>query len=206
MKYFKSLSLILLLLFFLPTLSNAQFIKLGAGGGLTQILAPNVYTNDVADDPTNTLGDGGYGFSTEWNIGAIVKVDLPLIPITPRAFFIYNSLSGSGETIEYTTTISEIGAGIQYNFVPLPAGIDPYIALDLSFNTFGKLEANGAEIGNSNTRFGAGIGIGTEVSIVPIVNLDFYLCYKMFNLIGKESGEDTVSAVSLDAFIMFSFL
>ena len=65
MKYLKSLLLILLLMFFLPNLTNAQLIQIGAGGGLTQILAPSYYTNSV--------GDGGLGFTTEWNAGAIFK-------------------------------------------------------------------------------------------------------------------------------------
>ena len=56
MKDLKSMFLVLLLLFFLPTFTNAQLIQLGAGGGLTQILAPDYYTNSV--------GDGGLGFTT----------------------------------------------------------------------------------------------------------------------------------------------
>lgn len=192
------------MIFTLSSISNAQLFQLGAGGGLTQILAPEYYTNSIED--------GGLGFSTEWNAGAIVKIGLPLLPITPRAFFLYHSLSGSGDlattnqNVEYTQSISEIGAGIQYNFVPLPVGFDPYIALDLSFNSFGKLEANGTEIGNSFTRFGGGIGLGTEITIIPILDLDVYASYKMFNLIGKEDGEETVTALTLDVFVLFSFL
>ena len=55
-------------------------------------------------------------------------------------------------------------------------------------------------------RFGGGIGVGTEVTIIPLINLDLYLSYKMFNLTGKEDGEETISAVTLDAFIIFNFL
>ena len=212
MKFLNTLGFAVLMLITLSSFSNAQLLQLGAGGGLTQILAPNGYTDAV--------GDGGYGFSTEWNAGAIVKIGLPLIPLTPRAYFLYHSLSGNGEisggpdpingsnpNADYTQTISEIGIGLQYNFVPLPVGFDPYIALDLSFNSFGMLELNGVEVPNTKyTRFGGGIGLGTEVSIIPLVNLDFYLSYKMFNITGKEDGEDTISAVTLDAFIIFNFL
>jgi len=208
MKYLSFLTLTSILLF-LPTLTNAQLVQLGAGGGLTQILAPESYTNSVED--------GGLGFSTEWNAGAIIKIGLPLLPITPRAYFLYHSLSGSGEAnptfyqdpnVEYTQTISELGLGVQYNFVPLPAGFDPYIALDLAYNIFSPLEENGMEI-ISNTqknRFGGGIGLGTEITIIPIIDLDVYASYKMFNLIGKEDSEQTISALTLDVFILFSFL
>ncbi len=205
MKYLKSILLVLLLLFFLPTLTNAQLIQLGAGGGLTQILAPDYYTNSV--------GDGGLGFTTEWNGGAIFKIGLPLLPITPRAYFLYHSLTGSGDlattnqNVENTQSISEIGIGLQYNFVPLPAGFDPYIALDIAYNSFSALEINGSEVPDSKvSRFGGGIGLGTEITIIPIIDLDVYASYKMFNLAGKSDGEETVTAFTLDVFILFSFL
>jgi hypothetical protein len=143
-----------------------------------------------------------------------------MLPITPRAFILYHSLSGSGsipaelfkvaqaETdLEITQSIFEIGAGVQYNFIPAPLGFDPYLALDLSFNSFGKSKVNDAEVDGSDvSRFGGGIGLGTEVTIIPLINLDLYLSYKMFNLTGKEDGEETISAVTLDAFIIFNFL
>ena len=205
MKYLKSILLVLLLLFFLPNLTSAQLIQLGAGGGLTQILAPEYYTNSV--------GDGGLGFTTEWNGGAIFKIGLPLLPITPRAYFLYHSLTGSGDlattnqSVEYTQSISEIGIGLQYNFVPLPAGFDPYIALDIAYNSFSALEINGNEVPDTKvSRFGGGIGLGTEITIIPIIDLDVYASYKMFNLAGKSDGEETVTAFTLDVFILFSFL
>jgi len=207
MKKNKVIELAVLFLLFLPAFTVAQLVKIGAGGGLTQVLAPDALTNEVSD--------GGLGYSTEWNGGLIGKVDLPIIPFTPRAFILYHSLSGSGPggpvpsegDQENTQTIFEFGIGAQYNFIPAPLGFDPYIALDLSFNSFGKSKLNDVEIDGSDvSRFGGGIGVGTEISIIPIVNLDLYLSYKMFNLTGKEDGEKTISAVTLDAFIIFNFL
>ncbi len=206
------ISFAVLFLVALPTFTSAQLIKIGAGGGLTQVLAPDGLTKDVSE--------GGLGYSTEWNAGIIGKVDLPLIPFTPRAFILYHSLSGSGSTppelfkalqaegdVENSQSILEIGLGAQYNFIPAPLGFDPYIALDLSFNSFGKSKVNDVDIeGSDVSRFGGGIGVGTEISIIPVVNLDLYLSYKMFNLTGKEDGEETISAVTLDAFIIFNFL
>ena len=200
-------------LLFIPNWTNAQLIKIGAGGGITQILGPESLTNEI----TTSNGWGGAGFSTEWNIGLIGKVDLPLIPITPRGFIIYHSFAASKEfpeievnpKIETNQTILEIGLGAQYNFIPAPLGFDPYIALDISLNTFGDYttNVNGEEIKtDGGSRFGGGIGLGTEVTIIPLINLDFYLSYKMLNLTGKEDGEETISAVTLDAFIIFNFL
>jgi hypothetical protein len=198
-------------MFSLPTFTFAQLVKIGAGGGITQVLAPDGFTNEVSE--------GGLGYSTEWNGGLIGKVGLPLIPFTPRAFILYHSFTGSGESypgeqMEYTQTVLEVGAGVQYNFIPTPLGFDPYIALDLAFNKFGDFEGipptseEGPEplVIPTGNRFGGGIGLGTEVTIIPLINLDFYLSYKMFNLTGKEEGEETVSAVTLDAFIIFNFL
>ena len=203
-NYIISFAVIFLLL--LPASTLAQLVKIGAGGGITQVLAP--------DGITKKVSEGGLGYSTEWNIGLIGKVDLPLIPITPRAFLLYHTFAGDGtnpssQNVENSQSVFEIGAGAQYNFIPAPLGFDPYIALDLSFNSFGDFNQNidGVETKYSgNTRFGGGVGIGTEVTIIPLINLDLYLSYKMLNLVGKESGEETISAVTLDAFIIFNFL
>ena len=85
------ITVILIGLLFLPNFASAQLIKIGAGGGITQILAPDALTKEVSE--------GGLGYSTEWNAGLIGKVDLPMLPITPRAFIMYHSLSGSGDSI-----------------------------------------------------------------------------------------------------------
>jgi len=215
MKKNQLISFVVILLLLVPTFTSAQLIKIGAGGGITQVLAPDKLTKEVSD--------GGLGYSTEWNGGIIGKVDVPMLPITPRAFILYHSLSGSGyyipeeifkiaqaeNEIEYSQSILEIGIGAQYNFIPAPLGFDPYISLDISFNSFGepKSEYLGQEYKTDGfNRFGGGLGVGTEISIIPVVNLDLYLSYKMFNLTGKEDGEDTISAVTLDAFIIFNFL
>ena len=204
MKYLK-IFLTIFLLFSFSSISNAQLFQIGAGGGLTQILAPDYYTNSVQD--------GGLGFSTEWNAGVIAKLGLPLIPITPRGYFLYHSLSGNGESvtsnqnIDFTQSISEIGLGVQYNFIPLPAGFDPYIALDIAYNNFSSLDSSGTEIPDTKfSRFGGGIGIGTEITIIPILDFDVFASYKMFNLVGKEEDEESITAFTFDVFILFSFL
>ena len=213
MKRNQILTLLVLIMFSLPTFTFAQLVKIGAGGGITKVLGPESLTDEIS-----TAEDwGGAGFSTEWNAGLIGKVDLPLIPITPRGFIIYHSFAASKEfpieqnraKIETNQTILEIGLGAQYNFIPTPLGFDPYIALDISLNTFGDYttNVNGEEfVSDGFSRFGGGIGLGTEVTIIPLINLDLYLSYKMFNLTGKEDGEETVSAITLDAFIIFNFL
>lgn len=213
MKHSIILTWLIIIVLLIPVPAFGQLIKIGAGGGVTQILAPDNYTREVPD--------GGFGYSTEWNAGIIGKVALPLIPISPKVFLLYHSLAGSGAEpphlhkamheegeLEYSQSILEIGAGAQFNFIPSTVGFDPYIALDLSYTSFGKGKVNDQQIPNSESlsRFGGGVGIGSEITIIPMINLDLYLNYKMFNLIGKEDGEETVSAITLDAFIIFNFL
>lgn len=216
MKKFFTLMMMLSVVFFVPSQTNAQLFKLGAGGGLTQITGPESYTNKVSE--------GGFGYSTEWNAGVLAKLDLPVVPITPRGFILYHSFSGSGEPLielskgeavaddglEYSQTMLSFGLGVQYGFIPVPAGFDPYLALDLMYNSFGdfKTTINGQEAGTSSgeSRFGLAFGLGTEVSIIPVINLDILVSYQLYNLVGKEDNEDTISAVTLDAFLMFSFL
>ena len=214
MKFRSCISMLIAALLIIPNFTNAQLVKIGAGGGITQVLAPDIYTKEVSE--------GGLGYSTEWNFGVVGKVDLPLIPFTPRAFILYHTFSGNGNEppelfkvavdegeVEFAQSILEVGAGVQFNFIPAPLGFDPYLALDLSFSSFGDATASFFDqefTADGFSRFGGGIGVGSEVTIIPMINLDLYLSYKMFNLIGKEDGEETVSAVTLDAFIIFNFL
>ena len=209
------LILILSLVFAFST-ANAQLFKIGVGGGLTQVTAPDQFTRDVENN--------GLGYSTEYNFGAMAKLDLPIVPLTPRAFVLYHKLNGEGtppleglakgntvgDNVKFSQSILSIGAGVQYSFIPAPLGFDPYIALDLAYNNFGDFtidqDGNETTITGSDSRFGIAFGLGTEVTIVPVVNIDLFVSYNLFNLIGKDDGEDTISSVNLDAFITFSFL
>jgi hypothetical protein len=61
-------------------------------------------------------------------------------------------------------------------------------------------------LSEGNSRVGLQLGIGTEVTIIPLINLDVFAGYNWFNLTGKEDGEETISAFVLDLFLMFNFL
>ena len=191
-------------------LAVAQSFSIGVGGGLSQVVSPDTYTKNV--------GEGGLGYSTEWNLGLTAKLGLPLLPIKPRAIFMYQSLSGSGgasllgkslaeNTVEYSQSIVTAGVGVQYNFVPVPVGPDPYIFLDVLYNNFGKLKIDPEPFvgyqSESASRSGLAIGLGTAVPLIPVLNLDLQVAYQMLNLVGKESGEKTIGIVTLDLFLMF---
>ena len=72
------------------------------------------------------------------------------------------------------------------------------------YNNFGDID--GLTNGGGFSRFGLQLGVGTEVSIIPVVNLDVFAGYNWYNLTGKEDGEDTVTAFVIDVFVMFNFL
>ena len=197
--------------------ANAQLFSIGVGGGLTQITGPSSLTDDVSSL--------GMGYSTEYNLGVIAKLGLPIIPITPRGFILYHKLNGSGEppnssnpkgntlsngTVEYSQSILQIGLGAQVDFIPVPVGFSPYFSFDLTYNSFGDLNVEGSPDNSpreiSDSKYGLQVGLGTEVTIIPVINLDITANYGWFNLIGKDTGEETVTAFTVDAFIMFSFL
>jgi Outer membrane protein beta-barrel domain len=202
MKKISFVLISVILILFFNSVVPAQLVKVGVGGGLTNIQGPDSYTNDISQD--------GLGFSSEYNFGAIVKVDLPAVPLTPRGFFLYHKLSSNEDITEFSQSISSLGLGLQYGFIPIPAGFDPYLSLDLTLNNFGDftetINGNESKVGGGFSRFGLQLGIGTEVTIVPFINLDIFAGYGWFNLTGKEDGEDTVSAFVLDVFLMFNFL
>ena len=131
----------------------------------------------------------------------------------------YQSFSGSGQNnnlilgkglaendLKYSQSVITAGVGVQYNFIPVPIGPDPYIYLDLLYNNFGKLKTEYQSFtneSNSFSRSGLAIGLGTAVPLVPVVNLDLQVAYQMLNLVGKDDGEKTVGVLTLDLFVMF---
>jgi len=214
----KKITIVLFSVFFILSINTkvqAQLISIGVGGGLTQVLDPDIYTNDIPD---------GLGFSSEYNFGVIGKIGLPIIPITPRAFILYHSFSSSSDlpptlekttntlstSVEFSHSILSFGLGVQYGFIPVPAGFDPYLSLDITMNNFGDFSSivNGSENITTDgfSRFGLQLGLGTEVNIIPLINLDIFAGYNWFNLTGKEDGEETITAFVLDLFLMFNFL
>ncbi len=212
----RKITIILFSFFFILLLNanvHAQLIKVGVGGGLTQVLGPNSYTDDI--------GNGGLGFSSEYNFGAIAKIGLPIIPLTPRAFVLYHKLSSEGSLItlfngnnvnsdaKFTQSFLTLGLGVQFGFIPVPVGFDPYLSFDLTLNNFGDFKSvigDTENIIDGFSRMGLQLGLGTEVTIIPMINVDVFAGYNWFNLTGKEDGEETISAFVLDVFLMFNFL
>jgi len=63
----QKITIVLFSVFFILSINTkvqAQSVSIGAGGGLTQILSPDYYKNDIPD---------GLGFSSGYNLGIIAK-------------------------------------------------------------------------------------------------------------------------------------
>jgi hypothetical protein len=202
MKILKLFILSFVIFLLAAPFNNAQGIKIGVGIGLTNIMAPDELTNDISE--------GGSGFSSEFNILAKCKISLPAIPITPIGYVQYTSMGGEQSTqfgnIETSMSILSIGAGAEISLVPGP--LSPYLSLDLSYNSFGDYEIKAPELAGGNqtssgeSRTGLGLGVGAELSLI-LITIDVSARYNFYNLLGKESEEESINAIILNAAVLF---
>jgi hypothetical protein len=190
-------SFIIVLLFTSASYSQLRF---GIGAGLTGITSPSDYTNSIAAN--------GAGFGANFNFGAQLRLDIPLVPITPIFFVNYHMLRGSGSFGPVTVNTSQniLSTGVEAEFIVLPLPlIKPYVSIEAAINNFSglKVESNiGSTSQGSMSRFGGALGIGTMITLLPIFDLDISLKYHFFNLIGKSSGEPSINAFSLNAAVI----
>ncbi|MDR3627740.1 MAG: outer membrane beta-barrel protein [Ignavibacteriaceae bacterium] len=200
----KKLALLFFCFLVAISLSNtlyAQSVRFGVQAGLTDITGPSGYTNNISDN--------GAGFGANFNFGAQARLNLPLIPITPIVFVDYHMLKGSqdisGVSLKTTQNILSAGVEAEYNVLPLPM-VKPYVSIEAAYNNFGefKIEGGGfSETVGSVSRFGGAIGIGSMITVLPVIDVDVSLKYHIFNLVGKDSGESNISAITLDAAFIF---
>jgi hypothetical protein len=186
-------TLLLLVPLFLSGNTMAQGLKFGVGGGLS------VFSN----------GNSNLSYSAGAHVGVKIKLDIPMVPITPVGFVNYHFLSGtydnSGISATYNQKILSYGIGAEYTL--LPGLVRPYIAVDFGVNNIGEGTLS-TPIGTfktipSETRSGLDIGAGTEIKIPFLFTLDGSIKYNMMNLFGKDSGEDNFSAVVINVSVLF---
>jgi len=168
---------IILVTFFMSGITMAQGLKFGIGGGLS-------------------LFSDGNSSNTGYHVGAKLKLDIPLVPITPVAFVTYHFISESDLSGDFNQKIFSAGVGAEYAIMPGP--IKPYIAVDLGFNNFGSVRS-----ADSYSRTGIDVGAGAEVKIPFLFTLDGSIKYNMMNLFGKDSRENNLSAVVINVSILF---
>ncbi len=173
---------------FSPQETSAQGLKIGVGGGLSSVQSPAYYT-DAA------------GFSSEYHVGLKGKLSIPLFPIIPVGFIEYHFFRGQTPGgADTKQNILSIGVGGEMELLPGP--LSPYLGLDLEYNNFGDFETSGSPSASGVSRMGLGIGAGVMLTLLPI-DFDVSLKYQMLNLFGKDSGEETIGIINLNAAIFF---
>ncbi len=194
-------SLIILLFIFSQSPADAQILRFGISGGLSSITSPDSYKNPVDQN--------GLGFGTNLHFGAQFRLDLPLVPLTPIIFLDYHLLRGDGQIngtkINNSQDILSAGIEGEYFVLPLPF-VKPYISVNVALNSIGKLEEKSplqTVTLPGYTRYGGAIGIGTVITILPVINLDVSIKYQTLNLVGKGDGESNISMYNLNLAVIF---
>ncbi len=197
MKKLTTILISLCFIFMFAGLNRAQ-IKIGIGGGLTSIQSPNALKESISS--------GGKGFTGNYHYTVMAKLSLPLVPFTPAAFIDYHILRGSGsigsKTVETSMDIFSLGLEGEFTLLPIPF-LSPYFCVDVALNKFGKLEETGMASQAGMSRYGAGLGVGAVLSILPKIDIDGSIKYQFMNLIGKSSGEGSINALTLNILLLF---
>ena len=169
-------------------------ITLQVGGGLGYVSPTGDYGGSTIDFYKGTK----YGMSSGFNYHAKARVGL--LGLNLFGIIEYSTVSGDGESeegqgeVENSHGIFSIKAGPEFNLsIPLsPIGF--YLDGFISVNTFsGTVKFQGVsqvpsgeyDLGSA-TRFGAGVGGGVLLDIIPVVTLDFGIHYNAYNLLGKQ--------------------
>ncbi len=176
------------------TLTTHAQITLQVGGGLGYISPVGDYGGSTIDFYNGTK----YGMSSGFNYHAKARVGL--LGLNLFGIIEYSTVSGDGESeegqgeVENSHGIFSIKAGPEFNIsIPLsPVGF--YLDGFVSVNTFsGTVKFQGVSQVPSGeydlesaTRFGAGVGGGVLLDIIPVVTLDLGVHYNLYNLFGKQ--------------------
>ena len=93
-----------------------------------------------------------------------------------------------------------IGGGLEYA-PPFPV-VSPYLGIDALLNRLSTTKEGSSSI----TRGGLGVGGGILVGIPLVGTVDGSVKYQVFNITGKEEGENSLSQLALSIGLMFSVL
>jgi hypothetical protein len=189
----KKMYYIMIIFILTGTISFAQGVKFGIGGGLSTISSSN----------------SGLNYNAGYHISAKAKLDIPLFPITPVVSIQYYILNGSYSFPGFTGSASEkifsAMLGAEYHLIPGP--ISPYIVADLGFNNIGEISYTPAVLNQfaspAISRTGLDIGGGVELAIPFLITFDVSAKYNMLNLWGKQGGESSLSAFNLNLSVLF---
>lgn len=167
-------------------------LQLGGGIGVT------IPSSDFSGSALEYYNGSRYGLSSGLNIQGKAKIGWSGLSLTGEID--YSSLrnngnSGPGQgTIDVSQKVLSLKAGpeIRLGMPALP--ITSYIGANLALNRFsGKTTFQGVSnvpsgtySMNEATRLGVGFSAGTEVSVGPLLTLDFNISYNLMNIAGGK--------------------
>lgn len=210
-KFFTSAVLFFLICF--SSITYSQNIKYGFGGGLTYVLGPGAYTNDIDTSGRN------YGLKSGYHLEGKIKFGLQPIPIRLTGQLIYTSISGSKNNVvvnpttaidlETSTSIFTVAFGAEY-LLSQESAFSPYANLELQMNAQGKtnfnrIYPNGTQefSTDSRARWGLGLGAGIDVGLLSQLDLDAGLKLNFVNLFGKNNNEDNFTTFTLSINLLY---
>jgi len=184
---------IVLLATLMTTMTSAQ-VNIKVGGGLG-VMTP---ASDLGGSTMEYYNGTNYGLSGGLNIHAKAKIGLVGFNLTGEID--YSSLSNSGNSepgqgaVDISQKILSLKIGPEFRLSMPVVPIVPYLGINLALNSFsGETTFQGVSkvpsatySVNSATRLGIGFAAGAEVSIGPLLSLDFNLSYNLMNVSGKE--------------------
>jgi len=182
-----------------------QSIKIGVGGGYTALGGDNNFT---AEDVLNLNSGMHYG-------GKLI-VGVPLLPIQFTANIFQNSFSGEAlyapndvlpnnnsiaSIVESKTSFLSIGLGAEMTLLPGP--IQPYLAGELLFTSFGDATLDDFTVDAEESKMGIGFGAGVYFKLLPIIDLDLSAHYNMNTLL---SAGDAMNSTHIRLNVLFTIL
>lgn len=180
----------------LTTVTFGQSIKVGIGGGYTALTGDNSFTAKNALNLNSGIHYGGK-----------LLISIPLLPFQFAANIYNNPLSNeytepiTKETIKTETSFLSIGLGAEFTLIPGP--IQPYLAGELLYTSFGEVTLNNFKTKDAESKTGLGLGAGLYFKLLPVINLDLSAHYNMNTLL---SSGDALNSTHVRLNILFNIL
>ncbi len=180
---------------------NAQ-VTLKLGGGLGVMSA----VSDMNGSTLDYYAGDKLGFNSGLNVHGRAKVGL--VGFTLVGGLEYSTLTSSGNSepgqgkVDLTQNILTLKAGPEFSIAIPASPITPYVGANIALNSFsGETKFQGISkvpsatyIVETVSRIGAGFTVGAEVSIGPLMSLDFAATYNLMNMSGAEWNDVNPSA------------
>ena len=110
--------------------------------------------------------------------------------------------NSSAYTVESKTSFLSIGLGAEMTLLPGP--IQPYLAGELLFTSFGDVTFDDINIDEQpDSKTGLGLGAGVYFKLLPIIDLDLSANYNMNTLL---SSGDALNSTHIRLNVLFSIL